>query len=203
MPWWPSACAAMEAGEPRGDIKLPASLPPRCWLEWMCKPQETHVAQGSSTLPLKASGWSKAHRHSRAPLLSRRVGEGHGEAVADLGCLQPPLFLPAPTWPRAAELLEQTRSLGCCQGISSSSCLTPAQSPLGDVGRASQIPPQEPFPTGSPAQPGAGSSTASLCLFSIPKPTLSSRPAVPQRLGAWGKADGEKIWKRRHLEGRK
>lgn len=161
------------------------------------------LLSAASTLPPKALGWSKDHRHSRGPLLSSWVGEGRREAAADLGCLQPPSLLLAPTWPWAAELPEHTRSLGCCQGISSSSRLTPAQSPLGNVGRASQIPPEEPFPAGSPAQPRAGSSTVSLCLFSIPETALSSHPSIPERLGAWGKADGEKIWKRRHLEGRK
>lgn len=102
-PWCPSACAGMEAGEPWEAIKLPVSLPPRCWLGWMCHGGTRGVGllAAASTLPLKALGWSKAHRHSRGQLLCL-VGEGYGEGAADLGCLQPPSLLPAPTWPRSS-----------------------------------------------------------------------------------------------------
>lgn len=129
MPRCPSGQAA---GDPLEDTQ-----PPTTSIDVQA-PGETcgsGLLSAASTLSLKVLGWNKSHR---GPLLLSWVGEGCGQAAADSGCLQPPSLFLAPTWPRAAELLEQTRSLGCCQGNSSSSRLTPAQSPLGDVGRASQ-----------------------------------------------------------------
>lgn len=115
----PPVCPETEAEQHRRAPSTSVTL-----LTRTCEPQGTRgslkLLSTAFTLPREALAWGKSLWHSQGMLLVK--GEG---IPAILGFLEPP----SPLLSSVAEQPEHSsRSLGLCQGISSSSRLTLAQS---------------------------------------------------------------------------
>lgn len=165
----PPVCPETEAEQHRRAPSTSVTL-----LTRTCEPQGTRgslkLLSTAFTLPREALAWGKSLWHSQGVLLVK--GEG---IPAILGFLEPP----SPLLSSVAEQPEHSsRSLGLCQGISSSSRLTLAQS----LWRR-----WESFPKCLPR-----SLSLLAARLSLARPRCEFSPLIPQRLergeGRWSSA---------------